>query len=509
MISANSRLLLKSGFVKPEKKAKFEAAFAKSRKKTKEEFVDSLKDEEIASFVDEELAELERLGTATPTGYPKPINSFRLFYETPQLPIEQLYFWILHHLRQDQGFTNVIKIADVFAASELSALSGTIQYRLAAQQEKAYLYLKSISEMLKALFQVVREIRILKERLSYYEKAKLPGDAGRAADIALKGIWVDLVEGGAKNPASVYGLAREVGFVILPDLFFRTKIDDIAKIHDAVERWDVNPKVKEVLERKLFQFYTWKEQTWRELASREKFMLKYLRQHYSSMRLYASWVKPYLRTIKRLTMRERLVTAPELVTAFETAAIELEIVAAKQPIGDYHPVIIAHFDYRTTPALAYAAEAYQRGPLHMGALVVTLRSYAWTKAQLSAYQSYREAEEWDMLKQVDESIAQAMDALGEDYKSYLREAGEVLEEEKKALEEKRPRRPSIFEPIVLVGKGFAELFGPLMPRIERRPKAAKTPFVLEREREAAKKAVDYSLWQLYKNFKKSHGLLAW
>ena len=41
-----------------------------------------------------------------------------------------------------------------------------------------------------------------------------------SAEITLKGIWVDMVEQGAKNPASVYGMAREVQFTTLPDLFF-------------------------------------------------------------------------------------------------------------------------------------------------------------------------------------------------------------------------------------------------------------------------------------------------
>lgn len=506
-----TRMLLKAGFIKPKKKKEFAERLKKSRL-SEEAFIDSLSDSEVREFADEELAEIERRGKPVSTGYPAPVNAFRLIYSSSTTSIEDVYFWILHHIRQDQGFSKIEKIYDIFSAAELSAIAGTIQYRLAQQQEKAFQYLRAIADMLKALFQIVREIRILKERLEYYEKSKLKGDEGLNADIALKGIWIDLVEGGAKNPASVYGMAQQVGFVTLPDIFFRTKIenDDITKINEAVQKWEVNEKVKEVLRRKLTQFCIWKKQTYNELSQRLRFQLKYLRQHRASINLYAGWIKPYLRTIVRMGMKERHLESPELVSAFETSMVEIEFLARKaSSYAGFYPVILAHFDYRTTPALSYQAEGYQRGPIHLGEVRMTLRSYVWTEDEIEKYKKYREMEDFELLKEIDDTIAKTMDALGDELKRYLEESGEIFKKEEEKKEEKKPKAfAGMGEPFVALFRGFADAFRFVFPKREKKMKAMSE---LEREKqiEKAKADINFSLYQTYKNYKKAHKLLSW
>ena len=81
----------------------------------------------------------------------------------------------------------------------------------------------------------------------------------------MKGLYVDLVEGGAKNAASVFGLARELQFTILPDLFFSThprKIEDVKRVVDEMK---FNVKVKEVLKRKLYAYMRWRDSTEQEM----------------------------------------------------------------------------------------------------------------------------------------------------------------------------------------------------------------------------------------------------
>ena len=117
---------------------------------------------------------------------------------------------------------------------------------------------------------------IIDERLELYNKSR-EGDL--ASEIALKGYWIDLVEGGAKNPASVYGMARELQFGTLPDLFFGAKIMKSNEVQKEVEALEFNKKVKEVLMRKLKTFIIWKEHTYKELNNRRNFNIKYLRQH--------------------------------------------------------------------------------------------------------------------------------------------------------------------------------------------------------------------------------------
>ncbi|MEK6968598.1 MAG: hypothetical protein AABX51_08285, partial [Nanoarchaeota archaeon] len=265
-------------------------------------------------FDKEEKDEIEWQAYDILTGYPEPDGKlkYHMVFETNQQYIEEHYYWILHNLRYDFGFTHYDKITDIFAASEQSAFFGVSEQRLALQQDRISQFLRGISDMMKALFQLVREIRIIDERLTFYNDSFNRGQEAQGSEITLKGIWIDQVEGGVKNAGSVYGLAQTVGFSILPDLFFRIKIDDKGldkyaynweefqqktvgfpeKIDEMITKLDFNEKVKEVLKRKLTQYYIWKVRTFKELCVRKKFTVKYLRQHYDTIKLYMGWIKP-------------------------------------------------------------------------------------------------------------------------------------------------------------------------------------------------------------------------
>ena len=63
--------------------------------------------------------------------------------------------------------------------------------------------------------------------------------------------------------------------------------------------------------------------------------------------------------------------------------------------------------------MLFQAEGYQKGPIHVGQVEVFLRSYVWTEKQLKGYQKYREAEDLELLKTIDATISETMDALGD------------------------------------------------------------------------------------------------
>ena len=73
---------------------------------------------------------------------------------------------------------------------------------------------------------------------------------------------VDMKDGGAKSPASVYGMASQLGFAILPDLFFAAPPMKSSEVDRYVDSLDFNRKVKEVLKRKLYSYLIWKEHTY-------------------------------------------------------------------------------------------------------------------------------------------------------------------------------------------------------------------------------------------------------
>ena len=127
--------------------------------------------------------------------------------------VERHYFLVLKLLREF-GF-EVVKTKDTYSTSITSAYWGSIEQRRTIQQEKAAQYLGVIGNMIKSMFQIIRSLRIMDERKKLYDQAK-NGPDKKSAEIALKGIWIDMVEGAGKNPSSVYGLATQVGFSTLP-----------------------------------------------------------------------------------------------------------------------------------------------------------------------------------------------------------------------------------------------------------------------------------------------------
>jgi len=262
------------------------------------------------------------------------------------------------------------------------------------------------------------------------------------------------------------------------------------------------------------------------MRNRRKFTLHYLRQQWAIIEMYMGWLKPYLRNVKRLSMNEQQILGPEIISAFETASLEIEIIAydpVKAEKGD-SPCVIINFKYYVKPSLSYQQpESYQRGPIHVGKVDITMRSYGWSIGEVKAYKKYREDQEMDLLGVIDASLKSAMDALSEDLERYLAEAGEEKFQKKlkdKKEEKKDNRTPiqkflnirivdkkesggSALEPFKAVFMGTGEIIGAFFPSTAVAKKSSPA-----KKGDGAKKAsADMKLvWQ---NYKKSHQLLTW
>ena len=415
----------------------------------------------------------------------------------------------MHYLRYFSGYPHIDKITDIFAAAENSAFFGASQQRIGLQQDKVSQFLATIGKMVRELFQLVRELRILDERLGYYADSYTTSRSSESAEITLKGIWVDMVEQGAKNPASVYGMAREVQFTTLPDLFFSTHPRRQEDVDDAVERERsaFNRKVREVLKRKLRSFLAWKEHTYEELKNRRVFTLKYLRQHYEVIRMYMAWVKPYLRNIQRLQLDQSKTETADLLVAFESSMIEVEILARKP--GKVNSCVLIHYLFRTRPEMNYSQE-YQRGPIHVGRVEIDFRAYGWTDKEIENYKKMRDQEDFQLLGIIDASVKAAMESLGDELMRYLKEAGEGFEAK---TEIKAAPKQSMISPYTSVFKGFADIFkGFKVPKevkkAKQKPKK-ENALRLNITRRDARSSASGAIWTIYHHFKKHHDMLNW
>lgn len=513
------RLLFMYGFVKSKYQPIWKEKYGSLSESKRRAALMALPDEEINKHLHRQHMEVTDEGFKD-IDYPGGCAHYHLILESASENIEEPYFDILERSRQHFGFPKIYKVSDYFAASENSAFFGNSQQRIGIQQDRVQQFLANIGKFVKELFQMVRELRIIDERLEMYRAADgvvltkqadnsfkelKENKPSHAADVSLKSIFTDLVEGGTKNPQSVFGLASQVNFTLLPDLFFNTYIEKQYDVDKVVDAMPYNKSLTAVLKRKLYQYLVWKEKTYAELKSRRQFNVKYLRQHWTIIKLYMSWVKPYLRNIQRLSMNQQFLESPDIIAAFETALIEVEFLA-ERPIDKqgFHPIVIATFQFRTRPDMSVRKE-YQQGPSHMGRMDMSLRAYGWSPEQRDNYLAMKQREEIELLGLIDSSLADIMDALGDEFEKYLKEAGEIIDEPQPKPVEKR-RGDSPFAPFFSVFAGFKEIAESFIPVMTDKSDTKKS------KSGSSKKAFGEATGaagNIYHTFKKAHKMITW
>jgi len=446
----------------------------------------------------------------TKTGFPATIKTFRLMMEMHDLSLEEPYFWVLDTLKG--MFPIIEKLEDSFAAAENSAFFGVTQQRLGAQQDKVSQYLATMGKMIKEVFQMVRELRIIDERLGYYNEAqsqfhKPISDRGRSAEITLKGLFVDLVQGGGKSAASVYGMARELEFVTLPDLFFDAPpFKDQHELENHVKSMEenFNKNVLRVLLRHLRQFMEWKKRTHQEHENRRRFQLQYLWQHYDIIKMYLNWIKPYLRHVSRLTMKEKRLESADIVSAFEGSLLDIEFIARKEKDGA-NGCILVTFNYRTRPELKVVQEGYQRGPVHIGKMEMTIRGYTWTDKQLENYKNLKRKEELMLLGNISSSVQSAMESLGVELEKYLMEARGELDKKKEAKQEEKKDKRSLMEQFL----GDFYTVNKVKVTTKSKKELEKMSVVQKKALKGFDGYVSAMCWNTFHFFKKAHRMITW
>ncbi len=439
-----------------------------------------------------------------------------LIIESMQAGVEANYFWVLNFLKTKNVFglsyKNVYKIRDTYTAGEASSLWGSQEQRKGIQQDKVSQYMATIGKMIKDTFQVIRELRIIDERLEYYDGYN-KGHSDAAT--ALKGTWIDLVEGGVKNPASVFGLSSQVGFVTLPDLFFianpKTK-EDIRKEVAKFKGQGINRKVREVLERKLFQFIVWKEKTEKEIRTRKSFVLSYLRMHFNNINLYIQWVKPYLKAVNQLQSGSSAGN-PYVSSTFETAQTELELLAQGETYNiiteegfeeeftfrKYFPCVIIKFNHVALPQMSFQKE-YQRGPIHSGRTEIKILPYVLTQEQINQYKAARDRKAFEEIEGLIPSLEDSLRSIGDELEKYLKEA-EGIKEEKQEKQES----DTVFTPFKSIWTGVKEIFSKGKKETARGPLPKKKESI---EKNAASSTAALHAFLVYEIYKKTHGMLA-
>ena len=449
--------------------------------------------------------ERELKGYKEKTGFPKPAKYYSFSWEVYDLSLEEPYFWVLDQFKN--LMPTIEKLEDTFSAAENSAFFGTTQQKLGAQQDRITGIIVSVGKLVKELFQIVRELRIIKERLNYYKEAdeecgKEINRRGKGAEITLKGLFVDLVQGGGKSPASVYGMAQQLEFVTLPDLFFDAPpFNSSGELESHIKglEKDFNKMVLRVLHRHLRQFMEWKVRTYEEHKNRERFQLKYLQQHYEVIKTYLVWLKPYLRNVQRLAPSEKRSLSPDIVSTFEGSMLDIEFLARKK-VGTAHACVLVTFNYRTRPEMKVVQDGgYQRGPVHIGKVDINYRVYSWSDEQLKKYKDMKDKETLMLMGDVSSSLYDAVHAMGNELQVYLDEAKGKKEEIKITKDEPKKSLMETF---------FGDFYTPK----KKDDQVIRGPIFVAANKDDLKKAegtAKTAAWITYNVFKKSHRMITW
>ncbi|MSR85931.1 hypothetical protein EXS74_00880 [Candidatus Woesearchaeota archaeon] len=455
------------------------------------------------------------------------IGAMRISIDNMGDSIEKYYFHFqkIFTRHKDTSFgmpvVELYKLKDVFDASVSSSFHGQIGSKISAMQQQVSTYLTQIGQLSKSLFPMVREIRLMDERLELYRKSftdKKDQDSlaeARQNEVALKSTWIEVVEQGMQNPNSVYSMATKLGFVTLPDLFFginppgkngEEQLKSLTKALDSfAKQQEVNFKVRTALEKKLIQYYTWKDKTYAEMHHTYKFRIKNLKQHYNVILLYMTWLKPYMTSLKALQMKGDI-TAPELINAFETSKLELELLAVMKSGKKYKACVLTRFKVVTRPELSYG-QGGARQVTHSGQVDISIEAYSATQEDIDFYKTKTDKDIFRYYSGMEVDVAgdieSMLKSLGTDVEEYLREA-ETGERKEKKEESKAPQE-SVFAPFTALKDSF-KIF---MPEKSKNAKPNKTESMaedkekIEMGEEAAKKA-----WMAYDIFKKSNGMMA-
>ena len=479
--------------------------------------------------ISRERVELLGKGQMVSLNWPESVGRYHILFERESQPLEPIYYWLVNHLRYDLGFLDIVKVTDVFSASEGSAFFGVVQQKLGAQQDKVASFLRIIHDIFKGLVLLVRDMRIIDEKLDYFYDSQKSGPVGDAAESTLKSQFVDMVEGGAKSPMSVLGLSSQAQFTILPDLFFNirwkpgeSEADFYKRVRNLSDSRQYSTTLVTVLERKLMSYYKWNKQLFSEFESRRKFTLKYIHQQYKTILMYMNWVKPYLKNVQRLQGSSSRLDAPELIAGFDSAIIEIEIIAKTKVAGtgDAFGCVMLTLEYRTKPSLSYQQEPYNRGPSHTGEVNITFRSYGWSDDDIQKYKSFRESESMELLYDSNFGIKEAMDSIGVELDKYLKQAEDMIKKEKGSEDKKnddsgrhvsKDERSGILAPVKSIVKEVKSFTSWIFLKKVSDDTATK-PVDVEKVKKDKKKAGGVAhkmMWVLYKNFKKSHRMVTW
>lgn len=447
---------------------------------------------------------IEKVLKDSPSGKKDPLSSFELKYDAPSAHLESIYFWILDFV-QDFGY-EVQKTTDNFTSSPGSGHFGEMGTKATRMQEEGIKILGAVNQVIKAVLNLLYDLKEFEIRLQHYKDAKSE-DKGKkeAGMLALKQIWLDQVDL-KRGRGSIHQMSAELGYTTLREAFMIVNSqNDIKKM--TGKDGTINEQVKRILQPRLQEFLNWKEKSERELEKRFEIERSYLKTQVETIKLYSSWVKPYIKAAEQLKQKG-FENNPALVNAFNTAMFELVLFCKKKEkppakFGDYKlkrdyfSTIIISLKFRGFPQKV-TQQHYGFG----GRVEITFDSYSINADELKFIEKEKEDDDLgELLKFSEQTTENSLEQLREDIEHFLND--DYKKPEKKEEKKKDDVNP------------FSALFGLFKINKDKKEKKEevkevkkikKDNFIEDETRKSAEESAKGALYKIYDIYKKSHGM---
>lgn len=369
-------------------------------------------------------------------GLKHPIEQHSLVYDASSQTLEQVYFWILDFVNDVYGRAD--KLVDNFIASPGSGHFAEFQARQTRMQEEGMKIFGTINTVLRSIMNIIYDLKEFKLRLAQYDDMYSSDEGTRAAaKLSLKQIWLDSVDI-KKGNSSIKAMAQQFDYVTLIDAFMA-----VSSL-DALSDLDLNDRVKRILQQRVSEFERWIKISESELKKRFEIEKTYLKSQVNSIRMYSRWVKPYLKSARKL--EQNAADGADIVNVFNTVVFELVLLAKgrysmdkdiaqgelppafkKSKMRTYTPVTLIEFRFRSIPERVHQQGGYG----YRGRVEVKFTSFALNEDEMKVL---KESVDEDDFGDVYEMIEGATDESLGQLKADL---DELLGDEKKDAEKEK------------------------------------------------------------------------
>jgi hypothetical protein len=448
------------------------------------------------------------------------ISSHILSFDSQQNQLEPIYYWILDFAAQI-GWGNMKKLIDNFTASPGSGQFGEMSQKASIMQDRFDKMSSGLNQLVKSILNLVYDLKEFELRLAHYDDAKSEDKKVREVGIlALKQIWLDNVDI-KKQRGAIHSMATmEMGYSTLREAFMMANSqEDIKKMNSDKDGGLLNDAVMRVLQPRLSEFLKWQDYSEKEMRKRFSVEKNYLKSQIETVKLYSSWMKPYLVAAEKLR-QQGFEKDAAMVNAFSTTMFELQLFGKQEvKVGSvydgnyksrrgYHKVVMITFRYRGH----VSQRVTQKGDygFGMGGVVdMVFDSYALNDEELRAAEEMLKKNDLNKSMEFSLDIAgEALEELKEDLDYFLKskEERDAMDEESEDGKEK------------VKGKDinpFAALFGLVGKKSKKSAKKdgvveigdiKKDNFVEKMMRAGAIDGAAGTLYTLYDVYKKAHGM---